>query len=141
MEININGHWEGKIIYGAEYDKLEHKELYFSMDIIQDLDAFTGIALDKEGIGVNPDKATIKGFIDGNEISFVKQYESTAWFDENDLVVIEKNKLSPEINYFATFDPLTNVIEGHWDVVISSQPFGNDWLDDISTGSFSMRRI
>lgn len=141
MKTNLNGQWKGKVIYGPDYGELENKELYFSVDITQNLDTFTGIALDTGGVGANPNKAAINGFVDGNEISFVMQYSSTARFDENNKVVIEKDKPSPEINYWGTFDPLTNVIEGNWEIVINSEQIGYGYLDDIATGSFSMRKV
>lgn len=139
--MNLNGQWKGIIIYGPDYGELENKELYFSANISQNLEIFSGVSVDTGGVGANPDKAVINGFIDGNEISFVLQYASTAWFDENNKVVIEKNKPGPEINYWGTFDPLTNMVEGHWEIVISSEQVGYGWLDDIATGTWSMQRI
>ncbi|MES2285622.1 MAG: hypothetical protein V4547_08035 [Bacteroidota bacterium] len=140
MITNLNGNWKGIIIYGPEYRNLENKELYFSLEIKQEEETFTGTAIDTSGIGTNPDIAEVRGFIEANEISFVKQYKSTLWFDENYSVIIEKDKLGPEINYWGTFDPLTGTMEGNWEIVVDSQQIGQGYLDNICTGTWTMRK-
>jgi hypothetical protein len=140
MKANLHGHWEGTIIYGPGYGENENKELYFNIDIVQTKDTFTGTAVDTRGVGVNPDNALIKGFVEDNEVSFVKQYASTLWFDENNTEILLKDKPSPEINYWGTFDSVTNSIKGNWEIIITGKETEEGWLVDIATGTFTMRR-
>ena len=136
---DITGHWKGIITYGPEYEDWENKELYFSVDLFQDNDIINGIASDTGGIGVNYDKAKIKGFIENYEISFIKQYDTVTWTDETgEITDIEKP--GPEINYTGTYNPISNSFEGQWEICILVRQIGDTWLDEVWTGTWTMTR-
>ena len=139
--MNLSGKWKGVIVYGPEYEEDENQELYFTVDITQDLEQFTGIAKDTSGLGCNPDSATIKGFVDNNTISFVKQYASTLTFDENGNEVVEKGKPSPIVNYWGEYDTTLHKFVGGWEICVDAQQFGEGWFEEVFTGTWSMQRF
>lgn len=140
MKTNLSGQWKGTIVYSEDYVDLEGEELYFTLEITESAGTFKGIAWDTGGVGVNPDKATVKGFVEGDEISFLKQYGSTLIY-ENGKETLEKDKPSAEVNYWGTIDREANRVEGHWEIIVDSQKAGDGWFDDIITGSFTMQKV
>ena len=138
--ININGHWAFVLVYGPEYEEDAGKEIYFDAEFIQDNDTFSGTGIDTGGHGINPDPAIINGFLDGDEISFVKQYASKHYTGENGEIIVEKNIPGPEINYFGTYNKRDNTFNGDWDIVIGTEQVGGSWFDYSCTGTWYMKR-
>jgi len=140
MTININGQWKGVITYGPEYDELENSELYFSIDIKQTADTFTGVAHDTGGVGTNPDKALVNGFVEGNSINFTKQYQSTLIIEEDGTETVLRGKPAPEVHYWGTFDQLTNTLEGEWEISVYAEKFADGYFDDVFRGTWKASR-
>ncbi|MFI5140804.1 MAG: hypothetical protein ACHQII_00485 [Bacteroidia bacterium] len=139
-DINITGQWTFVIVYGPEYGEQENQELYFDAEFIQDKDLFTGTGRDTGGSGASPDIATIKGFLEDDEISFIKQYTTNHYIDEEGKITIDKNVPGPEINYYGSFNKLNGMFEGHWEMLMGSQKYGEGWFDDMATGTWAMKR-
>ena len=139
-DININGQWTFVIVYGEDYGEDAGKEVFCDAEFIQDNDTFTATSFDTGGFGTNPDKATLTGFIDGDTISFVKQYASYHYQDENGQTIIDKSVPVPEINYFGTYNKQDNTFSGDWDMVLGSQQIAGSWLDESCGGTFIMKR-
>ncbi|MBL7901146.1 MAG: hypothetical protein JNK73_04055 [Bacteroidia bacterium] len=138
--MNLTGQWKGIITFGPEYGDWEDKELYFSMDLRQTGLIIEGTAVDTGGVGCNPDIADIKGFVDGDSISFRKQYRSTVTEDENGIEIVEKGKPSPEVEYIGTIDRSFDKIEGEWQINVAVQKLKDAWLDETWTGQWEMSR-
>lgn len=135
--INLKGLWTFVIVYGPEYGDVENQELIFEAEFSQDDDTFTAVGVDKSGVGMSPDLAKIKGFLDGNDISFVKQYEYSHYVTDDGETVVDKSDKGHDINYFGTYDSLNNLFYGDWD--ITSRPKGLGF-DITATGTWIMRR-
>lgn len=110
------------------------------MDLRQTGSTIDGTSVDTGGVGCNPDVADIKGFIDGNTISFRKQYRSTVTEDENGAEIIEKGRPSPEVEYIGTIDRTIYKIEGEWQINIAVQALKDTWLDETWAGHWVMTR-
>lgn len=137
--MNVQGKWTGTIIYGKEYRVHQNKEVYFDLDINQDTDQITGIAMDIGGFATNPDPAKIIGTVVGNGINFIKQYASRHTF-KNGQTVIDKSRPGPEINYTGIYDESSNSFNGNWEITFTFKLF---WLIPIRQsggGTWSMRR-
>jgi hypothetical protein len=137
---NLFSRWKGVLVYGPEYDDMEGVELFFTMNILQDKDSFTGTAVDTGGAGITPGEATIRGFIDKNEISFVKQYNASWEYDHQGIAVPVPGKPGPEIVYTGIYDPHSGEISGDWEISLDEQPVGYGYLSMILTGTFRMAR-
>ena len=136
--INLNGLWTFVIVYGPEYEEMENKELIFEAEFTQDGDTFTATGMDKDGVGMSPDLARMKGFIDENMISFVKQYEFSHYASGDGKTIVDNNNPGHEINYYGTYDATTNSFSGDWD--ITTRPIGVGY-DVTATGTWSMKRL
>lgn len=138
--LDIHGEWFGKCIYGPEYGELENSTLYFKVNFDQNEDTFTGIAIDTGGIGVNPTPANIKGFIDGQDINFVKVYKAFAIFSDNNELEIDHTQSSSEIEYNGTFDASSNSIKGDWAIYTFEDELINGTLEYVATGTWEISR-
>ncbi len=136
--ININGLWTFVVVYGAEYGDLENQELIFEAEFSQNEDTFTAVGIDKSGVGMSSDLAKIRGFLDGDTISFVKQYEFSHYASEDGNTIIDKNNVGHEINYFGTYDSTSDLFYGDWDITTRPKGF---WYDLTATGTWTMRRV
>ena len=135
--INLNGLWTFVIVYGPEYEEMENKELVFEAEFSQDEDTFTAVGIDKDGAGMSPDLAKIKGFLDGDRISFVKQYEFSHYASGDGKTIIDNNNPGHEINYFGAYDSINNMFYGDWDITTRPKGFG---YDVTATGTWFMKR-
>jgi hypothetical protein len=138
--IDLTGYWEGVIILGPQYGDKASMELFFSIEIKQEDESFTGIAKDIKGIGCNPDVAMVKGFVDENNISFTKEYLSTVIIDENGNEILQKGVLSPEISYTGVYDAASGSCEGEWEMYINSIKTTTGWIEDLLGGTWKMTR-
>ena len=139
MKQILNGQWSGIINYGPEYGDLQNEELFFVADLNEEDNLITGTATDlneKEDTGI----ASIKGFIDGNKISFIKQYPYDSYYDEFGKIIIDKTKVGPEINYFGVWNFESNSIEGSWEIIVETKKIGDQLFENICTGSFKMSK-
>lgn len=138
--MNISGKWKGVIVYGPEYEELENQELHFTAEFTQNLDEFTGIAKDVSGIGCNPDTASIRGFIENQSISFIKQYTSTLLLGENGQE-LDRNTPGPEINYWGEYDINLHQFSGHWEIYTEPEALDDGWIEYICSGTWTMKRF
>jgi hypothetical protein len=139
---DINGKWAGTIIYGAGYpDDIMGRELTFELTIHESDGDITGSGRDIAGCGINPSESFIRGFVDGEIISFIKHYKSAGYFDEDGGSLIIENEPSLDITYNGEFNADTNQYEGDWDILIDQVQYGNDTIIYEFTGSWSMRKV
>jgi hypothetical protein len=113
--IDITGAWRGEIIYGRKYRQYEGRTLFFEAEFTQNGNSIQGNSVDTGGVGANPDPAEITGSIRKNKISFVKQYSTLAYMDEEGNNVIDRSQAGPEIYYFGIYDEQTGMFSGIWE--------------------------
>ena len=139
--INLTGTWNGYFSFGQEYGKeLQAEKVKFMLFLSQKNFKFEGTSVDYEGVGSDFQKASIKGFIKGNFISFIKQYPVFLQFDEKNNVTEIESKPSPEIHYTGHYDERTKTFSGNWEMVenIESDPFGD--MEYLNTGTWEMKK-
>ena len=136
--INLSGLWTFVIVYGPEYGENKGEKLIFEAEFSQSDDMFTAVGIDKDGVGMSPDLAKIKGFLDGDKISFVKQYEFSHYASGDGKTIVDNNNPGHEINYFGTYDAVNNLFYGDWDITTRPKGF---WYDITCTGTWTMERL
>jgi len=137
--MDINGNWEGTIVFGKEYGKNVGEKVEFRSEITQINNSIHGLSYDLSGTGVNPDPADFKGKIEGDKISFIKQYR-TRHYLVGDTHEIDSSRKGAKIAYEGTFDKSTNSFSGDWTMGVSKKFFGLIPLNVKSTGTWTMKR-
>jgi hypothetical protein len=137
----IIGQWLGYYKYGPEYGDLHGDKVSFSI-IIDDLDngQFQGRCHDLEGIGAIPDVASIKGYIEGNYIHFIKEYPFNYALNDDGSLIEEKLSTKPILTYTGEYNERTKSFQGTWEieVTIGSTIQGDDLC--IWTGTWEMSK-
>jgi hypothetical protein len=140
MPIQLNGIWSGIITYGKEYRRYAGSELHFEFEITQDGSNFTGTGRDTRGFGFTIDPATIRGYVNGNDVRFIKQYSTYNYFTWKWKSRTVPSRPGPLIDYAGTFNPLDGTISGNWIIRGKVRLF---WLIPLRfkcTGTWTMRR-
>lgn len=142
QQVNIKGQWVGHFTYGEEYGKdLFGEKVIFRLFIDSfEEEQFIGRSIDIEGVGANFGIAHIKGFIEGNQISFTKEYPNFYAFDISGKFIEEKNKKHPLVNYLGEYNESTQTFSGTWELNIEIKPIGQEWLEDTCTGLWEIRK-
>ncbi len=138
---NMIGIWDGEVVYGPAYLDIAGKLLLFEMLITEaDEESFVGISKDIGGVGVSPDEAKISGFAINNTISFIKKYKRFHFFSEEGEILFDDNKKGVEIVYSGIYNEFEKKFEGEWEIVISSEQVGENWLDESCAGTWSIKK-
>lgn len=112
----LNGKWIGTYSIDPEFqtkeEDIEFKfELTLEVDIEEDL---SGEIKDITEGEQSPGIAKVTGFVDENEISFIKQYPSLFLRNDKSEIIIDKSKEHPEIHYHGEISG--DSMEGSWDM-------------------------
>ncbi len=139
--IHKKQYWKGTFTYqeGYELDN-QIKEVEFTMEIEFVENSFTGISTDNESKSSFDKPAIVRGFADDDKISFVMKYPCAYFIDENGGVIIDPNSEHPDIHYLGFFEDDKLSVRGNWEMTISEQRYGYDYLEEILNGSFEMRK-
>jgi hypothetical protein len=139
----LTGQWVGQYTYGPEFgDEMYGQNVQFRL-FLKDAGngQFTGTSVDIEGFGANMDKATVNGFIDGNFISFTKEYPKNFIIDEDGHTHEDQANSHPRLSYSGSLDKSLNAYRGTWELWV------NEVLDgergsfvDIFTGTWEMKK-
>jgi hypothetical protein len=139
IPINLTGCWKGFFSYGPEYgEELFNQKVNFMLHLKANGKEFEGTSVDIEGVGANFETATIKGFVEGDLISFVKQYPFDHFFNEDGSVQTDTSKPQPEIHYTGHYHERKKIFIGDWEMVIHSEPYGKGWIEESCTGQWEM---
>jgi hypothetical protein len=140
--IDFTGQWAGHFAYGPEYgDDIAGEKVQFRIFIDSFKEGqFAGRSVDLEGIGANHETAQVNGYIEGNFISFTKQYPHFYGLDEAGNTADDKNKQHPIVAYSGEYNSNTKTFAGQWELRMEIQPVGEYWLENIYTGTWEIRR-
>lgn len=140
--IDFTGQWAGHFAYGPEYgDDLVGEKVQFRIFVDSFCnEEFTGRSVDLEGIGANYEIARVKGYIDGDFISFTKQYPHLYGLDEAGKTVEDKTRQHPTVSYSGQYNATTKTFSGQWELRVEIAPVGEYWLEDICTGTWEIRK-
>ncbi len=141
-EILFIGQWQVFFKYGKEYGEyVDGNEVEFRLFIEQySKNAFVGRAIDWEGIGANGEVSVIKGFIDGNLISFIKQYNTYLELDESGASKEHDDEAPTIVTYEGLFNRATNSFTGRWEISRDIAPVGENWIEEVITGTWRMKK-
>lgn len=110
----LNGKWLGT--YSID-NELEQDDKVFSFELTLHVDEEEDISGEIKDITENeqsPGIAKVTGFVDDNEISFIKQYPALFLRNEQGETIIDKTKEHPEIHYHGVISD--DSMEGEWDM-------------------------
>jgi len=134
--------WKGHFTYLVGYETIDqYKEVTFSMDIIVNNDSFNGISTDSESSDAFDKPAKVKGFFEKDSISFILKYPCSYYKNEEDEIVLDKTSKHPDIHYFGYLDSTKREANGKWEMTLSQEEYGEDYIDEVVSGEFQMRRI
>lgn len=140
--MDLNGKWAGTLVYGNGYpENIINQELSFELIISEFNEVITGYGKDIAGCGINPSECHIRGFVDGDMISFIKQYKSAGYFDQHGASFIIEDKASIDITYNGTFNPEKNQYEGEWDILLDQEQYGNKTFIYECVGTWTMHKL
>lgn len=135
----LNGKWLGSYSFDPELgqdDKVFNFELTLQVD---DEDDISGEIKDISENDQSPGVAKVTGFVDDNEISFIKQYP--ALFLRNDVgeIIIDKTKEHPEIHYHGVISE--NSMEGEWDMEAGVLFKVGEFHSQLISGKWKMEKV
>ena len=137
---SITGKWRVTIIYGSQYKTLAGKKLQCLMELRDTGDGqFEGIAKDLEGLGMNPFEAKITGFLEGENISFVKQYKHSGNTDADGVFHVDETKPGKDVQYSGRYNPHYGYFIGEWVIEVYRIKKGKD-LTYSSKGNWAMKK-
>ena len=136
------GQWQGFIRYGPEYGEVVgNSEAEFRMFIETIADGqFTGRAIDWQGMGANGETSTVKGFVDGHIINFIKEYPYLLQMDEWGNCYTDTSVPGHTVTYEGRYDAAANCFFGTWEIAVETGMIGGSIIEDISTGTWHMAR-
>ena len=122
--IEIKGTWQGE--YTNQYDE----KVEFEIHLGQNDNGFKGECYDLYDKKV---KSKIAGFVEGDLISFTKEYDEPIVSDEVGNVLVDMEIYHPGVHYYGRFNVGKNRYEGAWEIQINESKLGQDesliWFD------------
>ena len=137
--MKIEGKWIGQYTYGEPYpENCIGKSISFEMNLSAKGIEFYGSFSDDETRDIFLDNGIVAGFIEGNYISFDKQYPKAIEINDSGIVEVLENSIPPLIKYEGVLSD--NQFEGTWE--IHQYYKENDEIFSIvhGTGTWSMKK-
>ena len=132
----LNGLWKGSYTLDPEFEN-DNSEHYFEMTLnVDDGDEVSGEIRDKLPDDQAPRVASLSGFIDEGEISFIKQYPFRLLRNEKNETIVDESKPHPEINYQGVISE--SGIEGTWDMEAAVLFAAGSYHSQLVTGKWQM---
>ena len=103
---------------------------------------FTGAVWEEEFSGITGKKLTVKGYIDEDHISFVKQYPCLYEYDENGKVLIDDSQPGHDVLYDGYWDKSEGKWNGEWEVEGETEVFTNEIIQTrVYLGKFEKHMV
>ncbi len=134
----LNGKWLGTYSIDTELEQ-DVKEFRFELNLRVEDDDISGEINDISEKDQSPGIAKITGFIDDNEISFIKQYPALFLRNEDGEIIIDKTKEHPEIHYHGVISE--NSMEGEWDMEAGVLFKVGQFHSQLITGSWKIEKV
>lgn len=139
-KIDFSGQWKGEFVYGPEYGNLHGDKVSFMLFLEGKDNEFAGRGFDIEGVGVQSEVASIKGFYNDGLISFIKQYPLTNEIEQDGTLIPVEDKPSPEIHYEGEYNETQKMFSGKWEIKMHEEKFGEGYIEYLCTGTWEMRK-
>ena len=139
--IQFSGKWDGHYVYGRQFSEEKQKvEVAFVAVIVVEDGVLSGTAEEPVTRDLMERPAALSGFIEGNVISFIKQYPYYYWEDKNGKYYIDRTRLHPPVHYSGLYDPASDAFTGEWEieVFLDRDEYGEDSY--LITGTWELRR-
>lgn len=134
--------WKGIFTYDDGYDEADqYIDVDFKMELIFTGNSFKGISTDSESRELFDKPADVKGFVDDEKMSFVKNYPCYYYKDDHGQIVLDRESKHPEIHYLGFWDGDKNSVYGTWEMILYEEKYGDGYLEEVATGTFEMRRV
>ena len=137
--ISMKGQWLGHFVYGPEFgDPFAGEIVTFRLFLDETGNGeFAGTSVDIEGIETNFEEAKVRGFLEGNTISFTKEYATYFVIDEAGNKTIDTFP-TPHLSYLGEYNFNTQTFKGDWELVSDERAMGDGFLVTVSTGTWEM---
>ena len=140
----LTGTWTGFFtqLLGNEDDRYV-AEFEFRMEITENENGFTGKCWDMEIEEGENEVSNIRGFRDGNMISFIKEYDNLITYDDktDELVLDKESDSNEEIHYFGTFDSEKKAFIGEWEIKLDETKIPEGFDVEMECGDWEMKKI
>lgn len=138
----LNGLWSGYFRYGQQFGDLQGQKVTFRITLQETEEGqFHGKCIELEGEGVNPEIANIRGYMEGNCITFVKEYPINYFFDEEGNLVVNKRTPAPLLTYFGEYNWPTKTFTGHWELEVNHGYLIDRDAVTVFTGTWEMSKV
>lgn len=138
-EAIINGRWVGNYTYGQGYSAAKTgKSVAFELILATDDNGFTGRCFDDPDTLPFDAPAKVRGFSDGNQVSFIKKYPYRWVMLPDNSIRIEEGGKPHEVHYFGTFS--NGVFEGEWEIASSQRMQDGSRRYFSSKGTWTMQK-
>lgn len=134
----LNGKWLGSYTIDPEFGQ-DDKVFNFELTLHVDDDDVSGEIKDISESEQSPGIAKVTGFVDDNEISFIKQYPALFLRNDHDEIIIDKSKEHPEIHYHGHISD--NSMEGNWDMEAGVLFKVGEFHSQLISGKWKIERI
>ena len=138
--MTISVKWTGEYKYGGEYPEIEGTTVAFEIQMTEQDGIISGTCIDEDTKEIFKDPIKIKGFIDGNVISFIKTYPYYYFLDKDGKIVIDNSMPPHSVSYSGSLNDRKDSCAGDWEITADSQTFGEFIIDDIMTGTWKMEK-
>lgn len=135
-----------RIYQGNYYDIDQHGEecpYSFKMEVVLDERFnFIGTVWEEEFSCISGKHLSVKGYIDEDHISFVKQYPCLFEYDEKGNVIIDESKSGHHVIYDGYWDETNSNWIGEWEVEGENEVFKFDMIKTrVYLGKFEMKML
>jgi hypothetical protein len=103
--------------------------------------SFEGYISEDEFTDVTNEKVFVKGFIDGDHISFVKTYPFSYYLSEDECeIIFNPNIKGHEVIYDGYLNLVTDEFEGNWEIKIKEEKIREDVFEiNLEVGFFKLK--
>jgi len=133
---SIVGLWNG--FYNYDSEEFSGVSIRFSMSLNLKKGEITGKCYDSVDDGGFAEAARIRGFIEDNKISLIKQYPHLIYIDEAGEYIRDKSQKHPEIHYLGEI--ADGMVKGTWETNLHSINRGDEVAVDQITGKWEMKK-
>ena len=140
--IHKKQNWKGYFTYLEGYDTIEqYKQVEFTLELtFNDKNSFIGFSTDVESKNAFNKPASVKGFIENDQISFVVKYPCLYYKDQKGNIILDESSEHPDIHYLGFFDDENNIVNGNWEMTVYEEKYADGYLEEILNGEFQMRK-
>ncbi len=128
--------WKGKYAYEEGFPIEDSFD--FELKVQYNEGSFHGIAIEEEFTKLSGETASVKGFIDGDHISFFKQYPFKFEELEDGITIIDRQERGHTVVYDGYFSIEKNRWEGHWEITFDEIKILNEEYEIFDWGFWYM---